>query len=226
MSIPSFVPLIFILTTGLTLYLFLKASNTYKLATLLLLGWLVLNGILAYTGFYQNMESLPPRMGIAIIPPVLFFIGLFFNAKGKKWIARLDLKTLTILHTVRIPVELVLYWLFLGELVPELMTFSGRNFDILAGITAPMIYYFGFVKNRISRKVILVWNVICLLLLLNIIINALLSAPFPFQQFGFDRPNIALVIFPYIWLPSVVVPIVLFSHLVAIQRLTTKNPEH
>jgi hypothetical protein len=143
---------------------------------------------------------------------------LFILKKGRKWTKSLDFKTLTLVHVVRIPVELVLYWLFLHKAVPELMTFSGRNFDILAGITAPFVYYFGFLKNMIHRKGILLWNIICLLLLLNIVVNAILSAPTPFQQFAFGQPNIAILHFPYIWLPTVVVPIVLFSHLVAIRK--------
>ena len=104
------------------------------------------------------------------------------------------------------------------------MTFEGRNFDILAGLTAPLVYYFGFIKPRLSRKTMLAWNFICLLLLINIIVNAVLSAPFPFQQFAFDQPNIAVLYFPFIWLPCCVVPLVLFAHLAAIRQLA-KNRE-
>jgi hypothetical protein len=99
------------------------------------------------------------------------------------------------------------------------MTFEGRNFDILAGLTAPVVAYFGFVKSRLSNRFMVMWNVISLLLLLNIVINAILSAPFRFQQFAFDQPNIAVMYFPFVWLPCFIVPVVLFSHLVLIKRL-------
>lgn len=135
----------------------------------------------------------------------------------------MNLKTLTLVHIVRIPVEIVLYWLFLYEKVPELMTFEGRNFDILAGLTAPIVYYFGFVKKKLDRKFIVIWNGLGLLLLMNIVINAILSAPLPFQQFAFDQPNIAIFYFPFIWLPTFIVPVVLFAHMVAIQRLFKKE---
>ena len=126
-------------------------------------------------------------------------------------------------HIVRIPVEIVLYWLFLYEKVPELMTFEGRNFDILAGLTAPIVYYFGFVKKKLDRKFIVIWNGLGLLLLMNIVINAILSAPLPFQQFAFDQPNIAIFYFPFIWSPIFIVPVVLFAHMVAIQRFFKKE---
>jgi hypothetical protein len=99
------------------------------------------------------------------------------------------------------------------------MTFEGRNFDILSGITAPVIFYFGFVQKRLDKKILILWNVICLGLLINIVANAVLSAPFPFQQFSFDRPDIAILYFPFVWLPCCIVPIALFSHLAIIRQL-------
>jgi hypothetical protein len=104
------------------------------------------------------------------------------------------------------------------------MTFEGRNFDILCGLTAPFIYYFGYVKPVLSKKILLAWNVICLLLLANIAIIAVLSAPLPIQQLAFDQPDIALLYFPFVWLPCFVVPVVLFAHLTTIRRLYAKFP--
>lgn len=224
-NLPVYLPWTFILTTALTVYLFLKASSYSKKVFAVIFVWLVLHGVLGYFGFYQNSATIPPRIFLTFGPTILLFIFLFISKSGKRWIEKLDLKTLIILHIVRIPVELTLYGLFLEEAIPELMTFSGRNFDILAGFTAPIIYYFGFVKNTLSKKFILIWNILCLALLVNIVVNAILSAPLPFQQFAFEQPNIAILYFPIIWLPAVVVPIVMFSHFVAIKRLNKKSPD-
>ena len=76
--------------------------------------------------------------------------------------------------------------------------------------------------------IILIWNFICFGLLINIVVNAILSAPFPFQKFAFDHPNIAILYFPFVWLPCCIVPIVLLSHLAAIRQIInalTKNKE-
>jgi hypothetical protein len=170
-------------------------------------------------------DTIPPRFIILVAPPLIFIIGLFVSAKGKNYIDHLDTKTLTILHTIRIPVELVLFWLFLHKAVPELMTFEGRNFDILSGLTAPVIYYFGYIKKTLGKAAILFWNLICLGLLINIVANAVLSAPFSFQQFAFDQPNKAILYFPFVWLPCCVVPIVLLSHLVTIRQLLYSKQE-
>jgi len=101
------------------------------------------------------------------------------------------------------------------------MTFEGRNFDILCGLTAPFVYYFGYVKPVLSKKILLAWNIICLLLLVNIAVIAVLSGPFSFQRLAFDQPDIALLYFPFVWLPGFIVPVVLFAHLSAIKLSTT-----
>jgi len=103
--------------------------------------------------------------------------------------------------------------------MPGLMTFEGRNFDILSGLSAPIVWYFAFVKRRLKKPVLLVWNFLCLGLLINVAVNAVLSAPTRFQQFAFDQPNIALGYFPFLLLPACIVPIVLLSHVASIRLL-------
>ena len=66
---------------------------------------------------------------------------------------------------------------------------------------------------------IIAWNVICLALLFNIVFTAVFSVQSPFQQFAFDQPNIAVLYFPFIWLPCCIVPLVLLSHLAAIRQI-------
>jgi hypothetical protein len=113
-------------------------------------------------------------------------------------------------------------WLYIYKTIPVEMTLEGRNFDILSGITAPFIFYFGFIKNKISKPFIIGWNIICFGLLLNVVLNSILSSPLLFQKFGFNQPNIAILYFPFALLPSLIVPIIFFSHLVVIKRLLKK----
>lgn len=221
-NLPSYIPVVFGLTTLVTVLLICRASRNYRLTLAVLLGWLGLQAVLGLQGFYTVTDSVPPRFLGMVLPPVLLMIGLFANPKGRHYIDGFDLQVLTYLHTVRIPVELVLFWLFVYKQVPQLMTFEGRNFDILAGLTAPFIAYFGFTKPRLATGVVLTWNFLCLALLLNIVVNAILSAPSPFQQFAFEQPNVAVLHFPFVWLPSCVVPAVLFAHLVAIRQLASR----
>ena len=228
--LPIYISLCFGLTTLASLLLFswvisnAQAEKTRKATVLIvtcLVIWLVIQAVLSLLKFYKaDSGSFPPKIMLAgILPPLLTIVLLFSTIKGRRFIDSLPLQKLTYLHIVRIPVEIVLYWLYLHKAVPELMTFEGRNFDILAGITAPILAYFGLTKAKWNHRIILVWNFICLGLLINIVVNALLSARTPIQQFAFDQPNIAIEYFPFSWLPTFIVPVVLFGHLVSIRQL-------
>lgn len=233
-NLPAYIPLIFGLTSIATLLLFVLAVKkspaqvTQQKAVSIMIGltlWLLIQAALTLKNIYNSdFNSFPPRFLVFGIWPTLFLIIILFaTQKGRQFIDSLPLSNLTYLHVVRIPVELVLFSLFLNKTIPELMTFEGRNFDILAGATAPIIAYFGFTQKKIGRKAILIWNFICLALLINIVVNAFLSVPSPVQQFAFEQPNIAILYFPFSWLPTFVVPVVLFSHLVSIRQLLKRN---
>lgn len=228
-ELPFYIPLLFIFTTIITLLFFIaalkknKSGNRSVMISLVLIAWLSLQAILALSYFYTVTDRIPPRFGLLVLPPFLTIIILFITPGGRKFIDSLSAEILTRIHVVRLFVEIILFWLFLYKYIPRLMTFEGRNFDILAGLTAPFVAYYGFKKKSLNRSFLLGWNIVSTLLLLNIVINALLSAPFPFQQFAFDQPNIAVLYFPFVWLPGFIVPVVLFSHLVLIRRLSGKQ---
>ncbi len=215
--------LLFVLTTFATLFLLLRSIASVSIdaarsSGILLLLYIAVQGALAYFGFYLNFDSMPPRFIFAVGPTLIALI-LLFTLSIRESLRLLPLEDLTYLHVIRVPVEIGLWMLFLAGQVPELMTYEGRNFDILAGLTAPIIAWFCFSRREWPGWVALVWNFVSLALVLNIVIHAVLSAPLPFQQLAFDQPNVAVFYFPYIWLPSIIVPIVLFSHLISIRKL-------
>lgn len=123
------------------------------------------------------------------------------------------------MHTIRIPVEIVLFYIYTEGLIPVEMTFEGYNYDIISGLSAPVMYYLVFVTERIGKRGLLIWNIVCLGLLLNILTIAVLSANTPFQRMAFDQPNIGVAYFPFVWLPAVIVPVVFYSHLASISQL-------
>jgi hypothetical protein len=221
LTIPMYVAIIFIATVLLTLLLFIRSVKNKNFVLYVCLAWLALEAVIADKGFYLDTSTMPPHFVLAVLPPLLAIIILFVTKAGRRFIDHIDLRAITLLSIVRIPVEIILYLLFINKAVPQLMTFEGRNFDIISGITAPIMYFVCFKGWNVSnKKLLLLWNIVALTLLLNIVISAVLSAPFRFQQFAFDQPNIAVLYFPFVWLPSFIVMMVLFSHLVSIRRLT------
>lgn len=222
-NIPFYIPLLFAATTAFAVYLFYRAANRSKKVLAAITGWLLLQAVIGLTGFYTVTNSRPPHFLFLTFPPLLFILSLFITRKGRQWLDSLNIKTLTLLHVVRIPVEIVLFLLFTYKTIPSLMTFEGRNFDIISGLSAPLIYLLCFSKHKTRRPALLAWNLVCLGLLINIVTIAVLSAPLPFQQLSFEQPNRAILYFPYIWLPGFVVPVVLLSHLAVMRQLLYKQ---
>ena len=218
-GLPHVINVVFIILTLLTIGIFYKAGRS-RTSFVILLFWISVQAVVSLSGFYLTEDSIPPRMALLAGPAILFIIGLFVTSRGRAFLDSLDLRTLTGLHSIRILVELELFWLYKHQAVPEMMTFAGVNFDIVAGLTAPLMVFLGFRNGQPRRGLLLGWNILCLLLLVNIVSVAVLSAPTPLQQFAFEQPAVALLYFPYTWLPCCVVPIVLLSHLAAIRKLT------
>lgn len=225
-SLPFYVTVVFVLTTLLTIGLLFRSFRDVRLAafasgllTFLVPFWMIMTGLLAMSGFYQQFQFVPPRVVTFGVLPAELLIVIYFIFFRTNFIEKLSLKTLTLLHVVRIPVELVLLWLFQFGWIPQIMTFEGRNFDILSGLTAPLIFWFAFRGQSINRPLLIAWNLIALGLLANIVLTAALSFPSPMQQVGFEQPNVGVTYFPFIWLPTIIVPTVLFAHVVSLWKL-------
>ena len=212
-DLPLYVYLTFAIAFFTALYFFFKASkdNYFSIISILIYGMII--SVFAYNGFYLAKDAFPPRIIFFLGPIILSGTLSIYYKPLNKWLKTFDVKYLTILHTIRLPIELVLFWLFLYEYIPELMTFTGRNPDVLLGITAPIIYWLVFKSKKVGKKGLLIWTSISLASLINIVTNAVLATPTILQIFAFDQPNKAVFYFPFILLPGIIVPLVLVSHI-------------
>jgi hypothetical protein len=217
-NLPSYLNWGFVALTIYTIMMFHFSNGRNLKVTLAIVVWSVLQSILAYTGFFMNTEALPPRFSFVLIPTALAIIYSVLPKQRARVISNRDIRISTFLHVVRVPVEIYLFLLFTYNMIPELMTFEGRNFDIFAGITAPIVGFL-YLRNWISTKGMIAWNVLGLGLILFILINGALSSELPFQQFAFDQPNRAMKYFPFILLPATIVPVVVFTHITDLLKL-------
>jgi hypothetical protein len=222
--LPFHLVLTFILTTLITLgFLFvalkISSRSVPRYVYPLLILWTLVQAILGWQGFYRQFDTFPPRFLLAVVPPVLLI--LFLALKHRRALSALPLRLFTFMHVVRIPIEIVLFGLYKEGYIPRLMTYEGNNFDIIDGMTGPLMALIAF-RGGIHKRLLIYWNLIGLGLLINIVVNAVFSTPLPFQQFAFNQPNIAVFYFPFILLPSVIVPTVLFAHIASLLRLIRK----
>ncbi|HWI89729.1 MAG TPA: hypothetical protein VNT20_00585, partial [Flavisolibacter sp.] len=103
--LPFYIPLVFVLTTFLTIYFFYKASNKNMKLLMIVVAWMTIQSAIAATGFFTVENTLPPRFLLLILVPMAVVIATLSTAKGKIFVDGFNLKTLTLLHSVRIAIE-------------------------------------------------------------------------------------------------------------------------
>ena len=184
----------------------------------LIIAWQVVMAALALLGYFavfsQPWRALP-TIGLTLAVTVYAamrpsLLDSFCGVPTWVWPA---------LQSFRLPLELLLYSLFLHDVIGRQMTFGGYNFDVLVGVTAPLIAWLLYTQGRsaVATRLSALWNLAGLALLFNILVIAVLSVPFAFQVFTQEPANRMVAAFPFIWLPTFFIPLALFSHLVALR---------
>ena len=103
--------------------------------------------------------------------------------------------------------------------MPEQMTFTGWNFDIVTGASALVVA--GLVAaGRAPRALVLAWNVVGVALLVNVVAIAVVSTPLV-NAFGTApaRVNTWIGVAPFSWLPMVFVVCAMAGHIAVTRRL-------
>lgn len=193
-------------------------SRVLRTVMLLLGGWLLLLGVLSSTGFFADLSRLPPRPGLAMLLPLPVVLWAFSSKRGKELLNNIPPHWVLYLQSFRIVVELVLWLCVVDRLLPVQMSFEGRNFDILSGLLAAPVGYYCFVKKSWPSWIVPAYNVVGLLLLINVVSIAVLSMPTPLRVFYNEPANTLIVKFPFIYLPGFLVPLAYTLHIFSLRQ--------
>lgn len=191
-------------------------------------GFLLITGILAIDRVFTDFTGVPPKIMIAILIGAIGMLVIAFNPKTKLWLDELSQSSLIGFQSFRIIIEIQLYFLAMTPLFPKMMTFEGSNFDIVTGVTAiPVAIWVSRLEKAgnqvLAGKIIGFWNVMGLALLINVAGHGLLSAPTEFQAIHVEPPPIAIGTFPFIWLPTFVVPFAALLHVLSLRKLALRK---
>lgn len=181
--------------------------------------WIGILAAMSLSGFLSDFSSVPPRVFIVLIVPLITLILLLRFGKLSSLLKVIPPEWLINIQVFRFFVEILLWLLFLDELLPVQMTIEGRNFDILAGLTAINVGVLCFTKERLNKRVAIIWNFFGLALLSNIVITAILSFPTPFRVFMNEPANTIVAQFPIVLLPGILVPIAYWMHIFSLKQL-------
>ncbi|MBB6610411.1 hypothetical protein H7F15_05115 [Pontibacter sp. Tf4] len=195
------------------------ATRKTAIAGAILIGWLLIVSVLSLAGITRDFSGMPPKFFIVILIPLIAILILTFHPRFREFIKHVPYSWLLYIQTFRVLVELFLWWQFLDGLTPVQMTFEGRNLDILTGITAPVFAWICYGQGRKLHKLALAWNIAGLILLLNIVITAILSAPVPFRVFMNEPANTLIAEFPIVFLPAFLVPLAYSMHFFFFRKL-------
>jgi hypothetical protein len=187
-------------------------------ATAALGGWLVLTGLLAWSGALLRGGAIPLYFPLLLFTPIV--VGLLFlhSDRGHDLLITLPPASPVVAQSFRIVMEVVLWELAEQGRVPYLITFEGRNIDILIGLTAWPVAHYCFVKRTWPVRVATIWNIVGLLILANVVVRAFLSAPTVIRVIFTQPPTSFIGTFPYVWLPAFLVPLAVWLHAASLMR--------
>ncbi len=153
----------------------------------------------------------------------VFWLGWF--SAWSDLLAEIPQVVLVGLQCFRVPVELLLATLGTRKLLAMEMTYYGRNFDVLEGLTAIVLATWLRRRGEESlRLVVLAWNLMGLSLVTVVLVHGLLSVPYPSQVLHLSVATFIIARFPVVWVLTVLVPMAYLLHLVSIRRCLVKAP--
>jgi hypothetical protein len=179
------------------------------------LGWLALLGVVARSGALKHF-GLPPPLMLVFAATVGLALWLALSSRGKTLALELPLSALVGFQAFRLPLELVMHRAALDGLMPNVMTYTGYNFDILSGASA-LLLGVALLARPLPRWLVAAWTCLAMGLLLAISVIAILATPL-FRAFGDGELNVWVTDFPYVWM-VVMVASALLGHVLVIRRL-------
>lgn len=196
-----------------------KREELLKAFILIIILWLAILATLSFLNFFQDFQTLPPKILVAVLPPLVLVVTLMFSRLFKFILLVIPFSWFIYIQSFRILMEIFLWLGYLGGYVPPQMTFEWLNYDIMVGLTAMMAGYVFFGHGRYRRSEAIIWNIFGVVLLVNILLISFLSAPSPFQVFKIEPSNRFIADFPFIWIPGFIVPFALAMHLFSLKQL-------
>lgn len=166
----------------------------------------VLIGIVASFPF-----AFAPMMLLSVL---ICYSFLAFSSIGFKVGQHYSFALLVGFQIFRIPLELLLHHWANINTIPETMTWTGQNWDILSGIAALIIFP---IANRFKNAV-WVFQILGFVLLINVLRVVVMSSPLPFA-WPLVNPLQLVMYFPYALIAPLFVGSALFGHLVLFRKL-------
>lgn len=179
-------------------------------------AWMALTWAVAASGVLRAWDRMPPPLALLVFAVFAVAAAMSLGPVGAR-LAMLPLWMLVAVQAFRLPLELAMHAMYERGIMPEPMSYSGRNFDILTGGTAIVVA--ALVAARLAGpRLVLAWNLLGSALLVNVLVVAILATPL-FRYFGDEHLNTWVTYPPFVWLPAVMVVAALAGHVLIFRAL-------
>jgi hypothetical protein len=155
---------------------------------------------------------------MAVVIPLPFVLWAALSRRGSELVKVLPAHWPVYLQSFRIVVELALWMAVREGALPVQLSFEGLNFDVVTGLLALPVGYYCYVKRSAPSWVVVAYNILGLLLLVNVLVIAVLSFPTPLRVFHNEPSGALLAYFPYIYLPGLLVPLAYTLHIFSLRQ--------
>jgi hypothetical protein len=188
------------------------ARRAALIATLLSAAWMIGTWIAAARGTLRDFTHTPPPFFFVVVAILAIAGTVGLGSVGRRLASGIPLWVLVAVQSFRLPLELAMHRMAERGIMPEVMSYSGRNFDIITGATAIPVAI-AIAVGIGGRRLALAWNLLGLALLINVVFVAILATP-GFQYFGPEQVNVWVTYPPFVWLPAGLVLAALLGHVV------------
>lgn len=182
----------------------------------------LIQGSLAYQEYLFDFSQFPPPALPLIFIPLIATMIICFKNSFLQMLQNVKLSSLVLFQSFRFLAEIYIYLMILEGLMPEIMTFTGRNFDILVPLLAvPLFFILRSAKfsQRIKTKLVYIFNYGGILILTNTIVTAILTMPTPAQVFKVEPPLVVPALFSAYLLPAFMVSLAYALHVLCLRKL-------
>lgn len=185
--------------------------------------WLTLTAAVASSGALEPTTTLPPwPLPLLLVIALGAAVAWLSGERARRLLAATSLSSLIGLASFRVLVELFLHVAYLQGKLPREMTWEGRNFDVVVGLSAPLVAWLAW-RGALDWRLLAAWNVAGVVVLAHTVGVAIASMPGPQQVFFGPVTSPLVARAPFVWLPAVLVPIAIAAHVAALLKLTRER---
>lgn len=209
--LPSYVPYT-LLACILLASIFGLFSSRKKLLNLSILAiWCATLTIVGMSGHLNIASTVVPWI-VFLVPVILLYLATLIPG-SRNFMRGIRDEQLHHLHLWRVPFAFVLLWFYQAKITPLGLTFEGYNYDIIIGLTAPVIGSLAFSQKMLTKEIVLGWNALGIIFLL-------ISTGLIFIELTTNQA--ALILFnslPYLAIFGFLMPLSLFAHVLSVYRV-------